>query len=124
MKIINLTPHAITLEERYWTEDCGVDYIDKSNWPVARESFPASGDVARVDMESTLVKKVHGFEVHTLSEVGHNLPTPQEGVMYLVSSMVLNAMKMYGRSDLIAPDTNRANRNESGHIVSVPGFVC
>jgi len=37
--------------------------------------------------------------------------------------MVLNAAKAQGRTDVVAPDTANAVRNDDGHIVSVPGFI-
>lgn len=48
------------------------------------------------------------------------LPGPEEGVKYIVSGLVLAASD---RNDLVAPASGMAQRNEKGHIVSVPGFV-
>ena len=102
MKIINLTPHAIVV-------------MDKT--------YPASGLVARVDMESKVVGKLDGFPVIENIVTGNNLPNHIEGTILLVSAMVLGMAKELGRKDCVAPDTNNAIRNEKGHIVSVPGFV-
>jgi len=50
------------------------------------------------------------------------LPLQEDGVMLIVSAMVLSASN---RVDLVAPATGHpdAVRNERGQIVSVPGFV-
>ena len=53
------------------------------------------------------------------------LPAPEEGVLLIVSAMVLSAAQAQGRVDVVAPATGHPAcvRNEVGHIVSVPGFV-
>lgn len=53
------------------------------------------------------------------------LPAPQEGVLYVVSGLVLGAATEQGRSDCVAPATGHplAKKNEKGHILEVPGFV-
>ena len=52
------------------------------------------------------------------------LPEPADGVLYIVSALVLTAAKVAGRTDCVAPATGHPDcvRNE-GVIVSVPGFV-
>jgi hypothetical protein len=100
---INCTPHAIT---------------------VAETVFEPSGSVARVNMETEILPSIDGFNVETATPVGlENLPETTDGVYLIVSAMVLEAGKKLGRSDLVAPNTSKAIRNEKGHIVSVPGFV-
>lgn len=53
------------------------------------------------------------------------LPEPQNGVIFIVSSLVLSAAKEAGRTDCVAPATGHPDtiRNAAGHIVSVPCFV-
>jgi len=50
------------------------------------------------------------------------LPAPENGVILIVSAMVLAASN---RDDLVAPATGHPDtiRNEKGQIISVPGFV-
>ncbi len=113
MKIINLTPHAITLE-----------LVSEFEGEVKRAVYEPSGLVARVDMEPTTnTNLVNGFPIISYKIVGNNLPKPESDTYLLVSSIVLAQAKLLGRTDCIAPDTNRAKRNEKGHIISVPGFV-
>ena len=104
VELINLTPHPIV--------------VDNGS---ARKVYEPSGVVARVETESTVVGEVDGFDVVTNRVLGHNVPDPKEGVVYIVSAMVLALLS--DRTDLVAPDTGKAARNEQGHIVSVPGFV-
>ena len=103
-KVINLTPHAIV--------------VKSGNREVVYEP---SGMVARMETETSEVGEVDGFSVMVSEVTGSNLPDPEEGVFYLVSAMVLSAFPE--RGDLLAPDTGNAERNDKGHIVSVPGFV-
>ena len=114
MNIINLTPHAINVvlpSSEYEGQD-------------KKATYEPSGSIARIDMEmSTDVWEIDGFPTVKYEVVGHNLPEPTEGIYLLVSAMVLAQAKSLGRTDCIAPDTNYANRNEKGHIISVPGFV-
>jgi hypothetical protein len=102
--IVNLTPHAIT--------------VDNGE---THKVYEPSGEVARVLTESTVVGEVDGFEIVANRVTGDNLPAPKDGVLYIVSAMVLSLRPE--REDLIAPNTGAATRNDKGHIVSVPGFV-
>ena len=123
MKVVNLTPHAIVLVREYWDEN---DFTNGDNHYVTeRVTYQPSGIVCRVDISTTTTTgDINGFPVVMNTVTGINgLPSPVEGVRYLVSAMVLDSAKFLGRTDCIAPDTNRATRNDKGHIISVPGFV-
>ena len=102
--IINLTPHAIVV-------DNGVKTV----------TYEASGLVARIDTESKTIGEVDGFDIVSTTVVGDNLPDPKDDTLYIVSAMVKGLRP--DRSDLVAPNTGAAKRNEKGHIVSVPGFI-
>jgi len=111
MKIINLTPHDIVI-----CGSCGDKIL----------TLPASGVVARVSSETTIIDylEIDGFRVPvTKTEFAKvaNLPDPVDGVVYLCSSLVqLNST----RTDLISPDTTRlgAVRDNRGRIVGSTGF--
>ena len=105
MEVINMTPHAIVVDEG-----------DKR-----RRTYEPSGQTVRLDYTTVHSGIVDGFSVATNHLVGDNLPPMEAGTLLLVSAMVLGAFP--NRSDLIAPNTNQAKRDERGHIVSVPGFV-
>lgn len=104
---INLTPHAIHV-----LDSAGIEH-----------AFPPSGEVARVDSTQKELPSVGGFPL-SKTEWGSvtGVPEPQEGVVLIVSALVLGHMTH--RSDVVGPDTGpTAVRNEKGHIVAVRGFV-
>ena len=97
---VNLTPHAINLNDGSF--------------------FPPSGVVARV---SSTHSEFDGDGVATLAfgdVVG--LPDKQDGVLLITSALVAQAAK---RHDVISPASGHPEcvRNDKGHIMSVPGFV-
>lgn len=113
LTIINLTPHTIKLNNCF-----------------SEKEFPPSGMVARVSAQFSLTTSPELLKeeiyIYTV-EYGEieGLPEPEEGKLYIVSAMVLEAGKRIGRNDLMAPATGHPEtvRNEQGQIVSVPGFV-
>lgn len=103
--IINLTPHAICLND-------GTE-------------FPASGAVARVASSFQDIEELNGVPVTkvTFGEV-EGLP-PEDGEhLYIVSGLVASALNG-SRHDIIVPATGHPScvRNEKGQIVSVPAFI-
>ena len=109
MNIINLTTHTINvfLEEKEIT-------------------FPSQG-LARVKTEEKEVGKINGIPVvKTVYTDVEGLPGPEEGTVYLVSTLVLQALKANGinRNDCLAPNTglSGAIRDEQGRIIGVKGF--
>lgn len=101
-KFINCTPHAIVV--------------------TGGETHQPTGSIARVTATFSAFD-ADGVCEQVFGEV-QNLPAPQEGVVYIVSGMVLSALASK-RTDVVAPATGHPQvvRNEKGHIVSVPGFV-
>lgn len=96
---VNLTPHDIKLN--------------------SGDVVPASGTVARVD--NTFTEFVDGVCNVVYGDV-QGLPAPQDGTVYVVSALVLAAVK--DRQDVVAPATGHPDCvREKGFIVSVPGFV-
>lgn len=104
MRIVNLTPHPIVITDG--------------------PTFDPSGKVARVDTIQADAGDINGIPVKQQS-FGDiiDLPDPQDDTVFIVSAIVLSAAKAIGRTDVVAPDTSNAVRNDQGHIVSVPGFV-
>jgi hypothetical protein len=100
MKFINLTPHEIRLNDG--------------------RVLPPSGTVARVSSAHSPFDENGVCQVNFGEIAG--LPSPQDGVLYIVSGMVAAAAK---RPDVVSPATGHpeAKRDERGQIVSVPGFV-
>lgn len=101
MTFINLTPHNIVLNDG-----------------TVIEKLPDTA-VARVSSSFQFIG--NGFYKVVYGEV-ENLPEPQDGVVYIVSAMVLSQVKE--RKDVVAPATGHPDCvRKDGHIVSVPGFV-
>ncbi|MCO4320006.1 hypothetical protein [Aliidiomarina quisquiliarum] len=101
MNYINLTPHDIILNDG--------------------RKFEATGNIARVSSSFTDI--VDDVCEQRFGEV-QGLPEAQQGVRYIVSGMVLAALKG-SRPDVVSPATGHSEtkRNDKGHIVSVPCFV-
>lgn len=94
MKLVNLTPHPITLVlgETTTIESAGVARVATSSVEVGTH------------MGVPLIRSTYGEVV--------GLPAPQEGVLYIVSAMVRSAL--LGRTDLASPAA--LVRNEAGQI--------
>ena len=101
MKFINLTPHAIVLNDGRRFEPSGVTARVSST----HTAFNEDG-VARVEFGA-----VSGLPAEI-----------QPGVYYVTSALVASAAK---RPDVVSPATGHPDtvRDEKGHIQSVPGFV-
>lgn len=82
-------------------------------------SIPPSGRVARVKASSRKVNEFLGYPIFesTFGQV-EGLPEPEEGVMYIVSALCINACPE--RDDLLAP--GNVLRNEHKEIVGCVGF--
>ena len=98
----NFTPHSIVLND-------GTTYVSEG---LAR----VQASFSDFD-ENGVCQQVFGAVT--------GLPETEEGVLLIVSAMVLSAAQAQGRRDVVAPATGHplCVRNEAGHIVSVPGFV-
>lgn len=104
MKLINLTPHDIVIEKEDGT----------------RKTYPATGQVARVEVEDIIIGNIDGIPVHKgkIKKVA-GIPQKQDGAMYIVSLFVLQNTD---REDLISPDTSKAIRDDEGKIIAVRGW--
>jgi hypothetical protein len=101
MKLINLTGHHIMM----------------NNGTV----YPPSGSVIRVTIDR---EEILGYPFPCV-EIRYNgvdqIPPPQEGVMYIVSTMTFDATD---RTDVVCPDTTHplTIRDEKYKPISVPCF--
>jgi glyoxylate utilization-related uncharacterized protein len=111
MNIVNLTPHKITVI----TED-------EDRNPYVYEFLP-SGTVARVSSTQTVVKQIENIPiVKTQFGEVEGLPDPQPDTIYIVSSLVAQALSGK-RDDVVSPDTGpTAYRDEEGRITAVRRF--
>jgi len=109
MKFVNLTPHTIKIVA---LATDGKEIV-----------VEPSGTIARVETIEKVIAEVDGIPIvkRTFGEV-KGIPAPEEGVGYIVSAMVLSAVK--GRIDVYAPDTgSTAIRNDKGQIEAVTRLV-
>lgn len=105
MKIVNLTPHDINI-------------IGEIGEVV--QTFPASGELARCSVSREQVDVINGIPVNrTVFGAVTGLPEQQEGVVYVVSALVAQAVD--GRDDVVIPDD--AVRDEQGRIVGCRAFA-
>ena len=105
-KILNLTPHEINL-----VLDDGRKII-----------FPPTDMVARVELQHEIVDHIDGIPVFQ-TNVGavKDLPDPEDGTLYIVSSLVLGNCQDH--KDLISPNTGgNAIRNSYNQVLAVRGF--
>lgn len=112
MKFVNLTPHTVNV----------VDADGNNILSVA-----PSGNVARVATQQTVVGNIAGIDIaRTVFGDVDGLPAPQPDTVYIVSTLVLQALKDAGisRDDVVAPDTSpqSAVRNADGQIIGVKQF--
>jgi hypothetical protein len=105
-------------------------YINLTGHPINMNDgrvFPAHTDADGKPVKA-IVSEVYSEIVDDVSTTTMgpvtNLPDPVEGVRYIVSGIVLGAVKGT-RPDVVAPATMHkdAVRNEQKHVISVPCFV-
>lgn len=103
---VNCTPHAIRITDGPTLEPSGTIVRSSS----AIEAAVSPDDIPRY---RTAYGPLEG------------LPPPAPDTVYVVSSLALDKAKQEGRTDCAAPATTHPDvvRNDSGHIVSVPGLT-
>ena len=109
MEIVNLTYHDVTII----LPNGNTLIIPRSNGTVIRCNIPMEPD-----------EPINGIpiSIKRTDKISTILPQSEEGKMYLVSSMVLDACP--NRTDLLAPNTSKDSviRNEYGRIIAVRGL--
>ena len=106
MKIINLTPHELT-------------FVNDDGTVIAK--IPPSGTVARVASTSKKVGEIDGIPVFS-TEFGDvvGLPDPEEGAVYITSTIVAQAAARAGRTDVYSPA--ELVRDENGAVIGCKGL--
>ena len=102
--MINLTPHAITLQKPDGT----------------RVTIAPSGQLARVSTTEQVVAEFYGLPVIART-TGEAEGLPEEGTPCIVSAMVLAAVP--GRKGVYAPDSGQTAIRENGQVVAVTRLV-
>jgi hypothetical protein len=105
MNIVNMTPHAISL-------------ADEAGEVVA--TFAPSGQVVRMATSQEVVGELFGRPLRrtVFGEVS-GLPEPQDGVVYLVSSLIAQRVQ---RVDVVSPDTGPTALRKDWQVVAVRAF--
>lgn len=103
--LVNLTPHDVNIIIE------GV-----------KRTIESTG-VARIDQTDTDCWAINGIPVIVATDNGViGLPEPQNGVVYIVSGMIVDHPSMQERNDIVAPATGLAHkvvRDETGRIAGV-----
>lgn len=95
--VMNLTPHTVNIV----TESGIIDY-------------PASGRIARVSARTQVIGKLGNIPItRTVYGEVEGLPEPEEGVIYIVSSLV--AQRVPERTDVFVP--SESVRDDQGRII-------
>ena len=112
VKIVNLTPHAITVLKN--GEEIAV--------------FAASGSIARCESKTGVVGEIAGIPLTETrfgklylidrDKVRHELPAQQDGTFYIVSALVARAA---GRDDFVI--VNDTVRDDNGRIIGCQSFA-
>lgn len=103
MKIINCTPHPISIRKR--------DY--------SFLSLPKATVIPRLETVDTIVDIVDGIEIHKMKFNNTiDLPEKKDGTILVVSRMVVDANP--DRDDLVSPGS--AIRDENGIIIGCEGL--
>lgn len=127
MRVINLTPHAITIltlgRQAALCPNTGLEIFEDVE---TSTSYPSEG-VARVAVErrAAFPRALEGSGLRVTSQTFgtvEGLPAPMAGVVYVVSAMVLTALAG-SRPDIFAPDTGPDCVRENGQVVAVRGLV-
>ena len=115
MKLINLTPHTIVLDN-----ERGERFV-----------YPSQG-VARVSSTPGLAMLSGGdepipvdiYKAPTWGAV-EGLPAPEPGIWYLVSALVAQRLEGQGRRDVVSPGTgpNDGAIRENGQIIAVTRLI-
>lgn len=108
MRILNLTPHTVS--------------VLHNNGEVV--TFPVHGEAPRVSYDDHMACNIGDFSVSVRCgiEAVEGLPDEEEGVFFIVSSMVREACPQ--RRDLLTPDSGPdAVRNGKGHVLYVLRFI-
>lgn len=103
--IINKTPHPVTILDL--------------NLVKVLKNFPVEGEPVRLAVSTQPCQEIDGFRTtKTIFGEPENLPDKKEGVFYIVSQLVKNALPE--RDDLLVPA--EVVRDETGRILGCKSF--
>ena len=105
MKFVNLTPHSIKFFQRNLEEHTMSEIL----------TVQPSGQLARVASKTVVISEGYDGIPVTATQYGEveGLPAPEDGTIYIVSSMVAKLCR--DRKDVFIP--NESVRDENGRII-------
>ena len=127
--LIKFQPYCITVKQHYMAEPRvsvitinNIKYLNCTPHPINVGGVVLLPCGACPRVSSSYEEVSLGLYRQTFGEV-EGLPEQADQTRFVVSAMVLAASS---RKDLVAPATSHplTQRDDQGHIVSVPGFVC
>lgn len=123
-RVVNLTPHTINFIRPYLIE-IGYDEMGTPEYVTEEGTFslPPSGTVARCkvdrkEVDRIIAQDVDGWDISlsiSKTKFGEveGLPEPEDGIIYIVSNLVAQAVP--DREDVFFPDD--VVRDENGNII-------
>lgn len=119
-KIVNATPHTIhILGKTGVTQDPKTKTYSAVKAEVeVLQTISTSGIVPRVQVSEQVGDAIAGIPTESLiyGEI-ENLPDPEEGIFYIVSSLVATAAKVKGRTDCLSPSKLVRDRDNSKEVL-------
>lgn len=118
MKIINCTPHPITILFKKGVEqDSKKQFLALPEEIEVLAKIESSGILPRIRVSDTCVGEIEGIPLHevTYGDI-ENLP-PSNGDLFIVSGLVAAAAAKQGRKDVIAPGGLVRDKNNPGVVL-------
>ena len=119
--LLNFTPHPVVIKDAEGTITTIPTTGKSLRVQYHRIAHPVRGIGIRVDRLQPYALLVS--EKTPAGTVLTDMPAVEEGVYYIVSALAYVQAIHLNRPDLLCPDTDLAETNEKGHVLSVPGFA-
>lgn len=119
MKLINATPHQITILSRTGVEqDAKKQFLASASEIEVLQKIEPSGILPRVAMTNKPVEPIAGIPVEevTYGEI-EGLPELEHDVYYIVSGLVAQAAVKLGRCDCLAPGALVRDKDNSSNVL-------
>jgi len=121
-KVVNCTPHEIVVysKDDIYMDDATRTYKLKPS-AKSRLTLMPSPWTARCSRKDVVTEYIEGVPTFTTQFTGiTDLPAPEKGVWYVVSSIVAQSAKSAGRTDCLIP--HHIIRNSEGRIIGCAAF--
>lgn len=127
MKFVNLTPHAIALisstskgvSQTHQDSQTKLLLASLEDIVIIKEFPPTNLPLPRIKMRRERREYIEGIPI--VSGFGENeienLPEPEEGTFFIVSSLVAGEANLLGRSDILAPNELVRDKNNPSTIL-------